>query len=263
MADSKIEWTEKVWNPTTGCDRTSPGCDHCYAMTLAKRLKAMGSEKYQRDGDPRTSGPGFALTLHPDVLSLPESWRSPQLIFVNSMSDLFHPDVPFNYIESVVETMARTPQHTYQLLTKRSKRLAEIADDIYWPPNCWVGVSIESDRYTFRAEHLRRCFSAVRFLSLEPLLGPLPSLDLTGIDWVIVGGESGPNARPIEADWVRHLRDQCQLYGVPFFFKQWGGRTPKAGGRELDGRTWDQMPRSLLPPDDGGIREPALVRVPA
>lgn len=244
MADrSAIEWTNATWNPTTGCDRTSPGCDNCYALALARRLKRMGVSKYQHDGDPSTSGPGFALTLHPDALEIPLRWRAPRRVFVDSMSDLFHPKVPDAFITDVLAVMRRTPQHTYQLLTKRSKRLAELADHVDWPANMWLGVSIETDRYTFRARHLAAVtHAAIRFLSLEPLLGPLPSLDLDGIDWVIVGGESGANHRPIDPDWVRDLRDRCISAEVPFFFKQWGGRTPKAGGRELDGQTWDQMP---------------------
>ena len=240
---SAIEWTEATWNPTTGCDRTSPGCDHCYALTLAKRLKAMGQPKYQRDGDPARSGPGFGLTVHPDALDIPRGWREPRLIFVNSMSDLFHDDVPLDFIGRVLETISDTPQHTYQVLTKRSKRLAEVASDLDWPSNLWVGVSIESERYLFRSDHLRRV-PAVRFLSLEPLLGPLSGLKLEGIDWVIVGGESGPGARTMDVDWVRTVRDACVQSSTPFFFKQWGGRTPKTGGRLLDGRTWDEMPRT-------------------
>jgi protein gp37 len=240
---SAIEWTEATWNPTTGCDRTSPGCDNCYAMTLSKRLCAMGQPKYQNDGDPRTSGPGFRLTVHPDALDIPLRWRSPRVIFVNSMSDLFHPDVPVDFIRSVFEVIEETPQHTYQILTKRSKRLAQLADDLAWPSNLWMGVSIESDRYTFRIEHLREADAAVRFVSAEPLLGPLPELDLKGIQWLIAGGESGPHARPVEEDWVRDLRDQCREGGVEFFFKQWGGRTPKARGRKLDGHFHDGIPK--------------------
>jgi len=239
---SGIEWTQATWNPTTGCDRTSPGCDNCYALTLAKRLKAMGLPKYQRDGDPRTSGPGFGVTLHEDVLALPQRWSAPRTIFVNSMSDLFHVEVPDEFIHRVFEMMVSTPQHTYQVLTKRSKRLAKLAPDLPRTNNVWVGVSIESDPYVFRADHLRPVDAAVRFLSLEPLLGPLPSLDLEGIGWVIAGGESGCHARPVEADWVRDIRDHCQADQVPFFFKQWGGRTPKARGRTLDGRCWDEKP---------------------
>jgi protein gp37 len=239
---SSIEWTEATWNPTTGCDQTSPGCDNCYALTLAKRLKAMGVAKYQVDGDERTSGPGFRLTLHPDSLDQPARWRAPRTIFVNSMSDLFHPDVPLDYIRQVFEVIADTPRHSYQVLTKRSKRLAAVADQLVWPENLWMGVSVESRRYAFRIDHLRKVPAAVRFLSCEPLLGPLGELDLTGIGWVIAGGESGPHARQMLLPWASELRDQCLAADVPFFFKQWGGRTPKAGGRELEGRTWDGMP---------------------
>lgn len=239
---SAIEWTDATWNPTTGCDQVSPGCDHCYALTLAKRLKAMGQPKYQRDGDPRTSGPGFALTVHEDSLAIPHSWRAPRRVFVNSMSDLFHPQVPDDFIGRVFDVMINTPRHQYQLLTKRPKRAAALAAQLSWPDNVWLGTSIELDDYVQRADQLRRVPAAVRFLSCEPLLGPLPSLNLDGINWVIVGGESGPEARPMDADWVRRLRDLAVTAGVPFFFKQWGGRTPKAGGRELDGREWDEFP---------------------
>lgn len=248
MSDrSSIEWTEATWNPSTGCDRISAGCDHCYALTLAKRLKAMGSPKYQHDGDPRTSGPGFGLVVHPDSLDVPRRWRQPRTVFVNSMSDLFHARVPLAFVQQVVETMRDTPQHTYQLLTKRARRLRLLSDRIDWPDNVWVGTSVESAETMHRIEELRHVDVGVRFLSLEPLLGPLPDLDLTRIGWVIVGGESGPKARPIEASWVRAIRDQCREQGVPFFFKQWGGRTPKSGGRELDGRTWDSMPDRSSP----------------
>lgn len=342
---SDIEWTDETWNPTTGCDRISPGCDHCYALTMAGRLKRMGQAKYQRDGDARTSGPGFALTVHPDTLDQPLRWRKPRTVFVDSMSDLFHVGVGEEFITHVFATMSIAPQHTFQVLTKRPQRMAAWANDTFgmdtqadwiaagatfltrswgwdrpvifdpraegyhaqtdpnyerrlwpgWPlPNVWLGTSIESDRYTFRADHLRATPAAVRFLSCEPLLGPVPSLDLTGIDWVIVGGESGPGARPMQPDWVRDIRDRCEEAHVPFFFKQWGAWLPyepdpqppfwagqdgdlidghhlpaalsegdpvtgwwapdlehdaifrKAGkkiaGRELDGRTWDQMP---------------------
>lgn len=244
MATSRIEWTEATWNPTTGCDRTSPGCDNCYALTLSKRLKAMGQPKYQNDGDPRTSGPGFKLTCHEDALDIPKTWRAPRTIFVNSMSDLFHPEVPETFIRKVLDVMAETPQHTYQVLTKRSKRLATLGPKLDWPPNAWMGVSVENDRYTLRVPHLLRCGAQTKFLSCEPLLGPLASLELAGLDWVIAGGESGPQARPIHPDWVRGVRDKCADAGVAFFFKQWGGLTPKAGGRELDGRTWDEVPES-------------------
>lgn len=240
---SGIEWTEATWNPTTGCDQISPGCDNCYALTLAKRLKAMGSSKYQNDGDPRTSGPGFGLTLHSEVLDLPKRWARPRVVFVDSMSDLFHPDVPLAFIQKVFKVMVETPRHTYQLLTKRSKRLTEVAESLPWPDNVWIGVSVESERYLFRTDHLRRVPAALRFLSLEPLLGPLRGLDLSDIGWVIAGGESGPNARPMEESWVEGIRDDCGAAGVPFFFKQWGGRTPKAGGRLLAKRTHDEIPR--------------------
>jgi protein gp37 len=248
MAASTIEWTEVTWNPTTGCDRTSPGCDHCYALTLAKRLKAMGQAKYQRDGGPRTSGPGFGLTLHPDTLDAPRHWSGARVVFVNSMSDLFHDEVPLEFIRRVFEVIEATPQHTYQVLTKRSKRLALLANELPWPSNLWMGVSVENQRYTFRVNHLLQVPAAVRFLSVEPMLGPVqPNLD--GIGWVIAGGESGPHARPISYQWVAALRDQCVGASTPFFFKQWGGRTPKSRGRTLDGCTWDQMPTPASPGD--------------
>jgi protein gp37 len=243
---SSIEWTEATWNPTTGCDRTSPGCDNCYALALAKRLKAMGVAKYQHDGDAVTSGPGFQLTIHSDALEQPLRWRQPRLIFVNSMSDLFHPDVPLEFIRDVLDVIRDTPRHTYQVLTKRSQRLAREGAALDWPPNCWVGVTVEQQSYTFRIRHLRQVPAAVRFLSCEPLLGDLGEIELDGIDWVIAGGESGPNARPMLRPWAIRLRDHCRRADVPFFFKQWGGRTPKANGRHLDGRTWDQMPARLL-----------------
>ncbi|GAA3733380.1 DUF5131 family protein [Salinactinospora qingdaonensis] len=243
MADrSSIEWTEATWNPTTGCDRVASGCDNCYALALAKRLKAMGAGKYQNDGDPRTSGPGFGVTIHPESLDIPRRWKSSRVVFVNSMSDLFHAKVPKDFVHQVFQVMAETPQHTYQILTKRSHRLARLASELVWPPNVWMGVSVESADVLDRADHLREVPAAVRFLSCEPLLGPLPRLDLTGIDWVIAGGESGPHHRPVHPDWVRGLRDHCAEQGSAFFFKQWGGRTPKTGGRVLDGRTWDERP---------------------
>ncbi|MGI9000770.1 MAG: DUF5131 family protein [Pseudonocardia sp.] len=245
---SGIEWTETTWNPTTGCDRVSEGCDHCYALTLARRLKAMGSAKYQNDGDPRTSGPGFGVTVHDDALSAPLRWREPRLVFVNSMSDLFHARVPAEFTSKVFGVMAATPWHTYQVLTKRSTRLRRLAHELPWPPNVWMGVSVENQAAGHRVDDLRTVPAAVRFLSCEPLLGPVDGLDLTGIGWVIAGGESGPAARAMDPAWVTDLRDACLAAGVPFFFKQWGGRTPKAGGRLLDGRTWDQMPsRSARP----------------
>jgi protein gp37 len=211
-------------------------------MTLAKRLKAMGQPRYQRDGDPRTSGPGFGLTVHPDGLGLPLTWKRPRVVFVNSMSDLFHAQVPVAFVRQVFDVMAATPQHTYQVLTKRARRLRRLAPSLTWPANLWMGVSVEDGDAVDRIDDLRAVPAVMRFLSCEPLLGPLPDLTLDGIGWVIAGGESGANARPMDTAWVESLRDQCTSAGVPFFFKQWGGRTPKAGGRELDGRTWDDMP---------------------
>jgi protein gp37 len=239
---SAIEWTEVTWNPVTGCDRVSAGCDHCYALSLAKRLKAMGAGKYQRDGDPRTSGPGFGVTVHPQVLGEPYRWRSPRVVFVNSMSDMLHARVPLSFVRDVFDVIADTPQHTYQVLTKRSLRLRRLADQLPWPPNLWVGVSVENAAALPRVRHLSTVPAAVRFLSCEPLLGPLDGIDLAGIGWVIAGGESGPNYRPMQLQWARGIRDACQEASVPFFFKQWGGRTPKALGRELDGQLWDEMP---------------------
>ncbi|MFC8295012.1 DUF5131 family protein [Streptomyces sp. NPDC057242] len=243
MSDrSSIEWTEATWNPTTGCDRVSSGCDNCYALALAKRLKAMGAAKYQNDGDPRTSGPGFDLTVHPDALEVPYGWKSPRTVFVNSMSDLFHARVPLDFVRRVFEVMADTPQHTYQVLTKRARRLRQVADRLEWPANVWMGVSVETAKELPRVDDLRQVPAAVRFLSCEPLLGPLEGLRLDGIHWVIAGGESGPRHRPMDPLWPAQIRDLCVEENVAFFFKQWGGHTPKAGGRTLDGRTWDQMP---------------------
>lgn len=246
MADrSPIEWTESTWNPTTGCDRVSAGCDNCYALALAARLKAMGSAKYQRDGDPRSSGPGFAVTLHPGALDVPRRWRAPRMIFVNSMSDLFHAQVPFEFVQQVFTVMRETPQHTYQVLTKRARRLRRLAPQLDWPANLWMGVSVESADVLDRVDDLRDVPAAVRFLSCEPLLGPLDGIDLAGIGWVIAGGESGRDARPADPAWIRQLRDAATDARVPFFFKQWGGRTAKAGGRELDGRTWSEYPEPV------------------
>lgn len=242
---SSIEWTEVTWNPVTGCDRVSAGCDHCYALTLAKRLKAMGAAKYQQDGDPRTSGPGFGVSVHPEALDEPYRWRTPRVVFVNSMSDLFHARVPLTFVRNVFDVIADTPQHTYQVLTKRSLRLRRLADQLRWPPNLWIGVSVESAEQLSRVEHLRQVPAAVRFLSCEPLLGPLDKIDLAGIGWVIAGGESGPNYRPMHLEWARGIRDTSRAANVPFFFKQWGGRTPKALGRRLDGEIWDEMPAAI------------------
>jgi protein gp37 len=296
---SAIEWTEATWNPVTGYDRISPGCDNCYALTLAKRLKAMGSPKYQVDGNPRTSGPGFGVTVHDTAIGEPLRWRTPRKVFVNSMSDIAHARVDRAAQARIWAVMALTARHQFQVLTKRPKRLAAVladpdfvrevaeqATDIIghtaphlgrwrldlggsrlagdsgrgsgwsttatehgtlwsppWPlPNVWVGTSIESDDYTWRADHLRQTPATVRFLSLEPLLGPLPSLDLTSIDWVIVGGESGAGHRMQDLAWARDIRDRCTEQRIPFFFKQIGGRTPQASGRLLDGRTWDEYP---------------------
>lgn len=241
---SSIEWTESTWNPLTGCTKISPGCKYCYAERMAKRLQAMGSPNYQD---------GFALRMHPHALGLPLKWKKPQTIFVNSMSDLFHRDVPLEYILQVFGVMRQAHWHRFQMLTKRASRLAELAPALPWPANVWVGVSVENAGCLKRIDYLRSVPAAVRFLSLEPLLGPLAGMDLSGMDWVIAGGESGPKARPMEADWVRDIRDQCIAAGVPFFFKQWGGRNKKKAGRILDGRTWDDMPR--LPVD--GINQRA------
>lgn len=230
---SAIEWTEATWNPLTGCDKISPGCANCYAERMSLRLKLMGQKNYRN---------GFDLTLHEHALELPLKWKTPQRIFVNSMSDLFHKDVPAEFIQKVFATMRAASWHRFQILTKRSDRLAELSPSIDWPSNVWQGVSVESDDYTFRVDHLRSTGAAVRFLSIEPLLGPIPKLDLTNIHWVIVGGESGPGARPMREEWVLEIRDQCQSANVPFFFKQWGGVNKKKTGRELQGRTWDDMP---------------------
>lgn len=243
---SSIEWTEATWNPTTGCDRTSPGCDNCYALTLAKRLKAMGQPKYQADGDARTSGPGFGLTLHEDALKTPLGWRESRVIFVNSMSDLFHSDVPVDFIRRVFDVMAATPQHTYQLLTKRSKRLAELAPKLEWPANVWMGVSIENDKYSFRADHLRHVDgAAVRFLSIEPLIGAVPSLEFPGIDWVIVGGESGHGARPLEIAWIEDIQRRSTAAGAKFFLKQLGSVWARDHGFRGKGRHMEEWPERL------------------
>jgi protein gp37 len=230
---SAIEWTDSTWNPITGCTKVSPGCKHCYAERMAERLQAMGQENYRN---------GFALTLQPQMLELPLQWKTPQTIFVNSMSDLFHEEVPLEYIERVFDVMRRAHWHRFQVLTKRADRLADLSPLLAWEPNIWMGVSVESDGYRVRIDGLRRAGAQTKFLSLEPLLGPLYDLDLRGIHWVIVGGESGPGARPMDPAWARDLRDQCRRSKVPFFFKQWGGTNKKRAGRVLDGRTWDEMP---------------------
>jgi protein gp37 len=231
---SAIEWTDSTWNPVTGCTKVSPGCKHCYAETFAERWRGTPGHHFEQ---------GFDLRLWPERVDLPLTWKKPRTIFVNSMSDLFHEKVPLAFIQRVFQTMEKAHWHTFQILTKRSEILAELAPELPWPPNVWMGVSIETAKYLGRADQLRQVPAAVRFLSLEPLLGPLGTLDLSGIDWVIVGGESGPCARLIEAKWVREIRKQCRAADVPFFFKQWGGVNKKRNGRLLDGRTWDEMPR--------------------
>lgn len=241
---SSIEWTEATWNPVAGCTILSPGCTNCYAMRMAHRLEAMGQEKYS--GTTRISGgrPKWNGVVHIDrsSLTLPLQWKKGRMIFVNSMSDLFHEDVPFEFVVEVFETMAKASQHTFQVLTKRAERLAELSPKLSWPPNVWMGVSVESETYLDRVSLLRGASAQVKFLSLEPLLGPLYSLDLRGIDWVIAGGESGPGARPVDAAWIRDIRDNCLNSGVAFHFKQWGGVNKKSAGRTLDGRTWDAFP---------------------
>ena len=231
--NTHIEWTDCTWNPVTGCTKISPGCKHCYAERLAKRLKAMGQANYRN---------AFKLTLQPQMLELPLHWKSPKRIFVNSMSDLFHEDVPTEYIKEVFDIMGRAHWHQYQILTKRSENVLKLSDELNWAPQIWMGVSVESEKYSYRIDDLRKTAAHVKFLSLEPLLGPLGKLNLQGIDWAIVGGESGPGARPVESGWVTEIRDQCLKADVPFFFKQWGGVQKKRTGRTLEGRTWDQMP---------------------
>ena len=234
MADrSRIEWTEATWNPVTGCDQVSPGCAHCYAKTFAERWRGVPGHPYEQ---------GFDLRLWPDRLDQPRRWKKPRTIFVNSMSDLFHEDIPFDFVEQVFEVMVDCEQHTFQVLTKRHERLAELAPDLPWPPNLWMGVSIENWRFVHRADFLRLVPSAVRFVSAEPLLGPLESLDLRDIHWLIAGGESGPRHRRIDPEWVLDLRNRCVDAEVAFFFKQWGGARPKSNGRLLEGRTWDELP---------------------
>lgn len=230
---STIEWTESTWNPVTGCTKISPGCDHCYAERLAERLRLMGQVNYVN---------GFRLTLQPHMLEVPLRWSMPQTIFVNSMSDLFHKEVPTDYILQVFDVMNRANWHRYQILTKRSQRLQRLSRQLPWQPHIWMGVSIEAQAYTFRIDHLRDTNAHIKFLSLEPLLGPLENLNLKGINWVIVGGESGPGARVMQKEWVVDIRNQCQDAGIPFFFKQWGGTNKKKSGRELDGQTYDEMP---------------------
>jgi len=235
--NSHIEWTDATWNPVTGCTKISPGCKHCYAERLANRLKLMGQKNYLN---------GFEVTLQPQMLELPLRWKAPKRIFVNSMSDLFHEDVPLEFIQRVFHIMCTADWHQYQLLTKRAERLRELSHHLPWPPQVWMGVSVENTDYVQRIDHLRKTGACVKFLSLEPLLAPLRKLDLREIDWVIVGGESGPGARPMDPAWVVDIRDQCMRAGVAFFFKQWGGIRKNRTGRELEGRTWDQMPEAIV-----------------
>lgn len=230
---SSIEWTEATWNPVTGCTKISAGCKNCYADRMAKRLKLMGSKRYQN---------GFELTLHEEVLTLPLTWKKPQRIFVNSMSDLFHEDVPLEFIQKAFAVMKKAHWHEFQILTKRAVRLSEISGDLEWPKNVWMGVSVEDRDAVFRIDHLRTTGAFIKFLSIEPLIGPLPTLDLTDIDWVIVGGESGPGARKMDKEWVLDIKEQCEKTDIAFFFKQWGGVNKKLAGRELDGQTYNRLP---------------------
>ncbi|RME47880.1 MAG: phage Gp37/Gp68 family protein [Caldilineae bacterium] len=230
---SEIEWTNATWNPLTGCSKVSPGCKHCYAERMSRRLQAMGHPNYAN---------GFQLTVHNHLLDRPLQWKKPQMIFVNSMSDLFHEEVPLEFIREVFDVMKRAWWHQFQILTKRSERLYRVNHQLEWPQNVWMGVSVENESYVYRIDHLRNTNARIKYLSLEPLLGPLPHLNLENIDWVIVGGESGPGARPMDENWVLDIRDQCLAAHVPFFFKQWGGTRRKKNGRLLQGRVWNEMP---------------------
>lgn len=234
--NSAIEWTHATWNPVTGCDKISPGCKNCYADRMSHRLQAMGNPNYKN---------GFDLTLQPHMINRPLEWKTPMRIFVNSMSDLFHKDVPLTYIQEVFDVMRQADWHQFQVLTKRADRLEELSTELEWPSNVWMGVSVENADYTFRIDHLRATQARIKFLSVEPLLGPIPNLKLEKIDWVIVGGESGPGARPMEENWVLDIRDQCRNAGTAFFFKQWGGTNKRKNGRMLEGRTWDELPVEL------------------
>jgi len=236
MSQSSIEWTEMTWNPTTGCDKISAGCKYCYAEVMTRRLQAMGIEKYKD---------GFELRLHEDSLTIPYEWKKPKIVFVNSMSDLFHKDVPLSFIQRVFEVMNNTPKHTYQILTKRAERLYELHDRLNWTTNIWMGVSVENEKVKDRIDFLRETNAKVKFLSCEPLIGPLRNLNLEKIHWVIVGGESGRRPRPMKESWVWDIRQECAEQGIAFFFKQWGGTNKKKAGRELGGRTYDEMPMIL------------------
>ena len=231
---TKIEWTEYTWNPVTGCTKISAGCTNCYAERMAKRLKAMGLERYRN---------GFRVTLHLDLLDKPLDWSAPRVLFVNSMSDLFHEQVPLEFIEKIFSIMNRCPQHTFQVLTKRSERLLELSTHLRWSHNIWIGVTVENHDYAFRISNLAQVPARTKFISFEPLIGPINDIDLTEIDWVIVGGESGPYSRRMKKEWVIDIRDRCTAAGIPYFFKQWGGTKKKKNGRILDGKTWDEMPQ--------------------
>ncbi|PSL33267.1 DUF5131 family protein [Chitinophaga ginsengisoli] len=233
MANSSIEWTEMTWNPTTGCNKVSAGCKYCYAEIMSKRLKAMGQEKYKD---------GFKLRTHPKSLDIPYSWKGPKIVFVNSMSDLFHEDIPTHFILSVFKVMNENPIHTFQVLTKRPERLLELNSQLNWTDNIWMGVSVEDERVIGRIDYLRNTDAKIKFLSCEPLIGPLNHLNLNKIDWVIVGGESGAKSRPMSSDWVFNIKSQCELNNIAFFFKQWGGKNKKAAGRLLGGKAYDGMP---------------------
>ncbi|MBT3266700.1 phage Gp37/Gp68 family protein [Candidatus Poribacteria bacterium] len=247
---SDIEWTEATWNPVTGCTKISPGCKNCYAERVALRLQAMGQRNYAE---------GFDLALHEHALEIPLTWKRPRMIFVNSMSDLLHEDVPDEFILRMFDTMRAADWHTYQILTKRSERLLDLDPTLPWAPHIWMGVSVENDDYAWRVDQLRATTGHVKFLSLVPLLGPFPDIDLTGIDWVIVGGESGPGARPMDASWATDVRDRCVADGVHFYFMQWGGRHRKKAGREFEGRTWDEMPPVTPPPKSHPAPSPQLL----
>jgi len=233
MAQSSIEWTEMTWNPTTGCDKVSAGCKFCYAEIMSRRLQAMGVEKYKDN---------FEVRIHEDALNIPYTWKNSKVVFVNSMSDLFHKNIPLEFIQKVFRVMNENPQHIFQVLTKRAERLFELHKELKWTHNIWMGVSVENDKVRDRIDFLRKTNARVKFLSLEPLIGPLRHLNMSGIDWIIVGGESGHNPRPMKPEWVLDIQEQCKNNDVAFFFKQWGGKNKKAAGRILNGRTYDEMP---------------------
>lgn len=244
MAESSIEWTEMTWNPTTGCTKISAGCKFCYAEVMSRRLQAMGIDKYKD---------GFNVRTHPDALNIPYTWKSSKIVFVNSMSDLFHEQIPLSFIQRVFAVMNDHPNHVFQILTKRAERLRDVHAKLKWTHNIWMGVSVENERVVDRIDLLRETGARVKFLSCEPLIGPLPGLNLNGIDWVIVGGESGHRPRPMDVDWVLDIQEKCKKADVAFFFKQWGGRNKKANGRELNSQTWDEMPSVMSLPSSEQI----------